>query len=37
MVAYHEAGHTIVGLVLSDARIVHKVCGEFLGYITDQA
>ncbi|MGO2603790.1 MAG: ATP-dependent zinc metalloprotease FtsH [Alkalibacterium gilvum] len=25
MVAYHEAGHTIVGLVLSDARIVHKV------------
>ncbi|MBM7687643.1 cell division protein FtsH [Enterococcus ureilyticus] len=25
MVAYHEAGHTIVGLVLSRARIVHKV------------
>ena len=25
MVAYHEAGHTIVGLVLSNARIVHKV------------
>ena len=25
MVAYHEAGHTIVGLALSDARIVHKV------------
>lgn len=25
MVAYHEAGHTIVGLVLNDARIVHKV------------
>ncbi len=25
MVAYHEAGHTICGLVLSDARIVHKV------------
>ena len=25
MVAYHEAGHTIVGLVLSDARVVHKV------------
>lgn len=25
MVAYHEAGHTIVGLVLSSARIVHKV------------
>ena len=25
MVAYHEAGHTIAGLVLSDARIVHKV------------
>lgn len=24
-VAYHEAGHTIVGLVLNDARIVHKV------------
>ena len=25
MVAYHEAGHTIVGLVLSSARVVHKV------------
>ncbi|AQP53966.1 cell division protein FtsH [Vagococcus penaei] len=25
MVAYHEAGHTICGLVLSDARVVHKV------------
>lgn len=25
MVAYHEAGHTICGLVLSDARTVHKV------------
>ncbi len=25
MVAYHEAGHTIVGLVLSNARVVHKV------------
>ncbi|WP_027108000.1 ATP-dependent zinc metalloprotease FtsH [Lacticigenium naphthae] len=25
MVAYHEAGHTIVGMVLNDARIVHKV------------
>ncbi|PCH13545.1 ATP-dependent zinc metalloprotease FtsH [Streptococcus parauberis] len=25
MVAYHEAGHTIVGLTLSNARIVHKV------------
>ena len=25
MVAYHEAGHTIVGLVLSRARGVHKV------------
>ena len=25
LVAYHEAGHTIVGLVLSDARTVHKV------------
>ena len=25
MIAYHEAGHTIVGLVLSRARIVHKV------------
>jgi len=25
MIAYHEAGHTIAGLVLSDARIVHKV------------
>ncbi|WP_326717062.1 ATP-dependent zinc metalloprotease FtsH [Vagococcus jeotgali] len=25
IVAYHEAGHTICGLVLSDARIVHKV------------
>lgn len=24
-VAYHEAGHTIVGLVLNDARFVHKV------------
>ncbi len=23
--AYHEAGHTIVGLVLSNARVVHKV------------
>lgn len=25
VVAYHEAGHTIVGLVLSNAREVHKV------------
>src|SRR5699024_9988780 len=25
MVAYHEAGHTIAGLVLGDARVVHKV------------
>lgn len=25
LVAYHEAGHTIVGLVLSSARDVHKV------------
>lgn len=25
LVAYHEAGHTICGLVLSDARVVHKV------------
>lgn len=25
MVAYHEAGHTVVGLVLSRARVVHKV------------
>ncbi|KRN07266.1 cell division protein [Liquorilactobacillus sucicola DSM 21376 = JCM 15457] len=24
-VAYHEAGHTIVGLILNDARVVHKV------------
>ena len=24
-VAYHEAGHTIIGMVLSDARVVHKV------------
>lgn len=24
-IAFHEAGHTIVGMVLSDARIVHKV------------
>ena len=24
-VAYHEAGHTIVGLVLNEARVVHKV------------
>ncbi|WP_025729324.1 ATP-dependent zinc metalloprotease FtsH [Atopobacter phocae] len=25
MVAFHEAGHTIVGMVLNDARTVHKV------------
>lgn len=25
LVAYHEAGHTIIGLVLSNARVVHKV------------
>ena len=25
LVAYHEAGHTIVGLVVSNARVVHKV------------
>ena len=25
VVAYHEAGHTIVGLTLSSARDVHKV------------
>ena len=25
MVAFHEAGHTIVGMVLNDARVVHKV------------
>ncbi|MDR2464661.1 MAG: ATP-dependent zinc metalloprotease FtsH [Streptococcaceae bacterium] len=25
IVAYHEAGHAICGLVLSDARVVHKV------------
>lgn len=25
MIAYHEAGHTVAGLVLSDARVVHKV------------
>ncbi|WP_370567484.1 ATP-dependent zinc metalloprotease FtsH [Desemzia sp. RIT 804] len=25
MVAYHESGHTIVGMVLNDARVVHKV------------
>ena len=25
LVAYHEAGHTIVGLVLSNARVIHKV------------
>lgn len=24
-IAFHEAGHTIVGLVLNDARVVHKV------------
>lgn len=24
-VAYHEAGHTVVGMVLSEARVVHKV------------
>lgn len=25
MVAFHEAGHTVCGLVLSEARVVHKV------------
>ncbi|MGX2943694.1 ATP-dependent zinc metalloprotease FtsH [Enterococcus alishanensis] len=25
MVAYHEAGHTIIGMVLNRARVVHKV------------
>ena len=25
MIAYHEAGHTICGMVLNDARVVHKV------------
>ncbi len=25
MIAHHEAGHTVVGLVLGDARVVHKV------------
>ena len=25
MTAFHEAGHTVCGLVLSDARVVHKV------------
>lgn len=25
MIAFHEAGHTVCGLVLSDARTVHKV------------
>ncbi|MDR0614924.1 MAG: ATP-dependent zinc metalloprotease FtsH [Lactobacillales bacterium] len=25
MIAFHEAGHTIVGLTLSNARVVHKV------------
>lgn len=25
LVAFHEAGHTIVGLILGDARVVHKV------------
>ncbi len=25
IVAWHEAGHTIIGLVLDDAEIVHKV------------
>ena len=38
MVAYHEAGHTIVGLVLSNARVVHKVTivprGRAGGYMT---
>ena len=24
-IAFHEAGHTVVGMVLSDARVVHKV------------
>ena len=24
-VAFHEAGHTVIGLVLNDARVVHKV------------
>lgn len=37
MVAYHEAGHTIVGLVLSRARVVHKVTiiprGRACGYM----
>ena len=36
-VAYHEAGHTIVGLVLNDARVVHKVTivprGRAGGYV----
>jgi cell division protease FtsH len=25
MIAFHEAGHTMVGLILSNARVVHKV------------
>ena len=25
IVAYHEAGHTVIGLVLDDAEMVHKV------------
>ncbi len=25
IVAYHEAGHTVIGMVLADAEMVHKV------------
>ena len=36
MTAFHEAGHTVCGLVLSDARVVHKVTivprGRAAGY-----
>lgn len=36
IVAFHEAGHTIAGLVLSDAQVVHKVTivarGRAAGY-----
>ncbi len=26
IVAHHEAGHTIIGMVLDEAEVVHKVC-----------
>jgi len=30
MIAYHEAGHTIVEMVLSDARVVQQSNHRFL-------